>query len=277
MSVLISDTPVPASPGARWRLLLAAGGGVLLVIAILLALPGDIASRTHLALHGLCAQRPSHSLTLGGRVLPMDARMTGIYLGAATTIAVLTVTRRSRAARMLPVPVLAALALFVLAMAADGFNALLVDLHLPHPYEPHNLIRLVTGLLAGTSLGVGLVYLFAVSMWIDADPGRPAVSHARELVLPLLIAGSLGLLALTGWPILYAPYAIGLLGAALIVFWVLAMVLVALFTNRAWRFRTFGQMAGVAGVAWIAAIAMIGLLAGLRLVAEVQFGLPNLT
>ena len=51
-----------------------------------------------MALHGLCAQRPSHSLQIGGTTLPMDARMTGIYLGAAATAVVwLIAARRLRA------------------------------------------------------------------------------------------------------------------------------------------------------------------------------------
>ena len=125
-----------------------------MLTAFLIA-PGDVASKTHVALHGLCAQRPSHSLQIGGTTLPMDARMTGIYLGAAATVVWLIAARRLRATRTPSLPVLVLLASFVVALAVDGFNALLVDLRFPTLYEPSNLIRMATGVLAGTALGAG--------------------------------------------------------------------------------------------------------------------------
>src|SRR5262245_47592140 len=65
---------------SRWLVLLACVG--LALLSAFLFSPGSIAAKSHLALHGICAQRPSHSLRLGGETLPMDARMTGIYIGA---------------------------------------------------------------------------------------------------------------------------------------------------------------------------------------------------
>ena len=59
--------------------------------------------------------------------------MTGIYLGAAVTFIWLIAARRLRATQVPAVSVLSLLASFVVALAVDGFNALLVDLQLPHP------------------------------------------------------------------------------------------------------------------------------------------------
>src|SRR5688500_7625828 len=73
------------------------GGFAAMVVVGFLLVPGDLAWKTHIALHGLCAQRPSHSLQIGGVTLPMDARMTGIYLGAAVTILWQVAARRLRA------------------------------------------------------------------------------------------------------------------------------------------------------------------------------------
>ena len=53
----------------------------LLAVAAFIALPGAVDEKTQQALHGLCAQRPSHSYWLGDARLPFDARMTGIYGG----------------------------------------------------------------------------------------------------------------------------------------------------------------------------------------------------
>src|SRR5688500_20220740 len=95
------------------------------LIAFLIA-PGTVASKAHVALHGLCAQRPSHSLQIGAETLPMDARMTGIYLGAAAAVVWLIAARRLRAARTPSLPVLGLLASFVGARRADGLHALAV-------------------------------------------------------------------------------------------------------------------------------------------------------
>ena len=55
----------------------------LLVVSVLglFVLPWPIATKLHGVVHGLCAQRASHSVALGGTNLPFDARMAGIYGG----------------------------------------------------------------------------------------------------------------------------------------------------------------------------------------------------
>src|SRR5215218_1270184 len=225
-------------------------GFATMVLAAFLIAPGDIASKTHVALHGLCAQRPSHSLQIGGTMLPMDARMTGIYLGAAASVTWLAATRRLRATRVPSLPVVVLLASFVVALAVDGFNALLVDLRFPTLYEPSNIIRLATGVLAGTALGVALGHLFASSIWV---------------------------LALSDVPLLYAPFAIGLLLAAVGVFWLLGTVLVALLSQQTWSCRTWGDLAPLALASLIAAIVTVGALSWLRFAAEQLYGLRRLT
>src|SRR5215211_8457263 len=171
-------------------------GFATMVLAAFLIAPGDIASKTHVALHGLCAQRPSHSLQIGGTMLPMDARMTGIYLGAAASVTWLAATRRLRATRVPSLPVVVLLASFVVALAVDGFNALLVDLRYPTLYEPSNIIRLATGVLAGTALGVALGHLFACSMWSRGDRDRAVVSKPVELLAPVSVSVAIVALAL---------------------------------------------------------------------------------
>src|SRR5829696_6694922 len=209
MSRLILE-PYPADgQGDRRPLFL--GGAAAVVLTIFVIAPGDIAWKTHIALHGLCAQRPSHSLQIGGATLPMDARMTGIYLAAAVTIIWLVAARRLQATRVPSLAVLALLVSFVVALAVDGFNALLVDLRFPTPYEPSNIIRLATGVLAGTALGVALGHLFASSIWALCDRERAVVMKPIELLAPIGVSGAIAVLALSDVPLLYAPFAIGLL------------------------------------------------------------------
>ena len=256
---------------------LAVGGFAVLAVTGFLIAPGTLASKAHVALHGLCAQRPSHSLQIGGTTLPMDARMTGIYLGAAATIVWLLAARRLRAARIPPAPVLVLLASFVVALTVDGLNALFVDLQLPTLYEPSNLIRISTGVLAGIALGLALGHLFASSVWARGNRVRAVIMKPADLLAPIGVSGALALLALSDLPMLYAPFAVGLVVAAVGVFWLLGIVLIALLSECAWSYRTWSDLAPLALASLIVAILTVGALSGLRFAAEQVFGLPKLT
>lgn len=247
------------------------------ILATFLLFPGDIGLKTHAVLHGLCAQRPSHSLSIGGNILPLDARMTGIYLGAATTGVWLLAAGRLRASGGLSRSTIAVLALFVTAMTLDGLNALLVDLEVPHPYQPSNMLRLITGILAGSVLGIAVVHLLAISLWSRGHRRQATVSRPAELIMPLVVSGALGGMALSGLPILFAPFAIGSVLATVAVFWTLGVVLLALVSNRAGGYQTTREVAPLASIALVVTIVIIGALAGARFMAEQQFGLPELT
>jgi len=258
------------------RPLVVGGFAAVALIAFLIA-PGTVASKAHVALHGLCAQRPSHSLQIGETTLPMDARMTGIYLGAAATVVWLIAARRLRAALTPSLPVLVLLASFVVALAVDGFNALFVDLRLPTIYEPSNLIRLATGMLAGIALGLALGHLFASSIWAHGDRERAVVMKPVELLAPIGFSAAIALLALSGMPMLYAPFAVGLVVAAVGVFWLLGIVVLALLSDSGWSCRMWSDLAPLALKSLIVAIVTVGALSGLRFAAEHLFGLPRLT
>lgn len=275
MSSLVRESfPTPRT-SLKWSLL-----GVVLGFAALgafLLIPGSIASKTHLALHGICAQRPSHSLQLGGAALPLDARMTGLYLGAVASGLWLLAAGRVRSTKIPSGAVLAILVTFMIVLAADGFNALAVDLGLPHPYEPSNTWRLVTGVLGGTTLGTVVIHLLAATMWARGNRHEAVVERPVEFVPPMGIAGAAGVLALSGLPILYAPLAIGLVIAAVGVFAVMGTIVLALLGNRGWTCISYRDAAPLACGGLVVATIAIGALAWLRLMAEHWFGLSQLT
>jgi uncharacterized membrane protein len=275
VSPFVRNSSLP-SAGCDRRPLLVGGFAAIVLVGFLL-LPGNLAWKTHVVLHGLCAQRPSHSLQIGGVTLPMDARMTGIYLGAAVTILWLIAARRLRATRVPSLVVLAVLALFVVALAVDGFNALLVDLRFPTPYEPSKTLRMATGILGGTSLGVTLGHLFAASMWAEGTRQRAVVTRPIELLTPIGVSGAVAVLAFLNIPLLYGPFAVGLLVAAVGVFWLLTMVVVALVSERGWSCRTWADFVPLALTSLVVAMVEIGALSWLRIVAEQLLGLPKLT
>ena len=275
MSSLIRESRQSPSLSTRWLSVVA--GFSALVCAAFLLIPGTVAWKTHLALHGLCAQRPSHSLLIGGSTLPMDARMTGIYVGAAVAIAWIVGAGRLRSARVPSPPVVSALAVFVFALAADGFNALLVDLGAAHPYEPSNDLRLITGILAGTALGIVIGHLFATSMWAQTNRKIAVVTSPHELFVPIFISSAIATLAKIGFPILYAPLAVGLLLATVGLFSLLGMIVVALVTDRGWSHHATEELAPLAFAGFTVALVIIAGLSWLRFAAEQFFALPKLT
>lgn len=275
MSSLVRPSLATPPTSMRWTALGVAIG--LVALGAFLLVPGSIASKTHLALHGICAQRPSHSLHLGGSVLPLDARMTGLYLGAVATGVWLIAAGRVRNTKMPSRAVLAIAATFIVVLAGDGFNALAVDLGLPHAYEPSNTPRLLTGVLGGTTLGIVLIHLVAATMWARGDRQKAVVERPAELVPPLSIAGAIGLLVLSELPILYAPLAIGLLLAALGIFAVMGMIILGLVTNRGWTCVSYRDLGPLVCGGLIMGIIVIGALAWIRVLAESQLGLQQLT
>lgn len=275
MAALVPQDRHSGRSGTHW--FLALGVFVLVALSGFLLAPGTIAGKTHMALHGLCAQRPSHSLAMGSSLLPLDARMSGMYIGAATTVAWLLAMGRLRAAKAPPLNVFALLTLFVLALAGDGVNALLTDLGLPHPYQPSNALRLATGTLSGLSLGVALSWLFGASVWLQGDRARAVIGRPRELLAPGAIAAAIGGLALSGLPVLFAPFAVGLLLSAVAVIAMMGIVLLTLFGGPSRACASASDLAPVALTGLVGAVIVMSGLSLLRLAAERLLGFPQLT
>ena len=137
---------------------------------------------------GICAQFASHMFYPGGQALPLCARNTGIYLGFTVTLITLHATGRGRVQRYPPWPIIAVLALGVLAMAIDGFNSLDRDLGLFHLYQPNNLIRLATGLATGLALATLTLPALNGLFWNEYNEKRSIASWRSLLwLLPALI------------------------------------------------------------------------------------------
>ncbi|HET8523951.1 MAG TPA: DUF2085 domain-containing protein [Thermomicrobiales bacterium] len=262
-----------ARPTARAYLFPLVAGG--LVLLFLLA-PWPLHEKAHTLLHGLCAQRPTHSLLLGGMRLPFDARMTGIYGGFAIASAYLLARGRYRAAAMPGKLMLAALMLFVGAMGIDGFNSFLVDAALWHPYTPDNRLRLVTGLLCGITLAVTICFLLASTLWKRPDLRRPAVEGPFDLALIVVIQVPYVALVLSGAGWLYDPVAMLLVLSATAVVSSLVLVAVVLFRQGDNGFTSVRQLQGSATMALLLGIGVMAAFAGGRFLLEHLTGAPPL-
>jgi len=130
---------------------------------------------------GVCGQIPSHSFIIGGRQLPLCARCTGTYLGALLGFWGLAVLRRWRASGLPPNGVLASLASFTFLWVVDGLNSFLnLFPNAPHLYQPHNLLRLITGTLNGLALSIIVHPVFSFLLWKEAD-SKKVIRNWREL------------------------------------------------------------------------------------------------
>jgi len=269
-----TDSPADRN---RWP-----GYGLVLLVIVLstgtfLLAPWSFEAKARAALHGLCAQRPSHSFLLGDQTLPFDARMTGIYGGFLVTTLFLAIKHRFRAFRLPPRRVIAVLAGFVLVMALDGTNSLLLDLQLDHPYHPRNDLRLVTGLLTGIALATLICFLVSSTLWYRGRYDTAPIQNLREVGLVLLLQIPFAAAAMSGASMLYVPMVSFLLASAVLV--VAAMMLVVIVLIRGQE----GSFEGVAGlqrptlVAVVLAFVAMAAFSGGRHLLEQATGAPPLS
>jgi uncharacterized membrane protein len=234
----------------------------------------SLASSSRAVLHGLCAQRPSHSFIVGGQVLPFDARMTGIYAGSLATWVAIGLRGRVLSAGTPPWRVTAVLAAGVVALAMDGTNALLVDLSVWHPWTPLNATRFFTGFATGAALATLEVWLIGTSLWRMARP-LPVWDGLRQLWwMPPVALAAYGVIRLDlGWT--YPVIAFALMASAWLTVTGLTLVIVLAALGIERRIRSARQLEAPVVIAAIAALVVIIGLAQLRFWLERTLGIPQ--
>lgn len=228
--------------------------GYLIAVAILVFWPGaTLLERLRALDGGICAQLPSHSFFPGGERLPLCSRNTGIYTGFSLTVSLLFLTGRSRVMRLPGLGVLIALGLAVVAMGIDGFNSLFLDLHLPHLYQPNNLLRLATGLGMGTAMAAVVVPVVSGLLWRDEDL-RSSFDSLGQLALMLPILTVAWVAISQQWGFLLYPVAL-LSSVGLVVALTLVNLVFALgLTNRIGRYTAWKQILPVFSLTFALAI-----------------------
>ena len=205
---------MPVDAAARRDAILAATA-LAIVLVYLLAPPHGVLDQADHAAYAVCHRIPARSFTFAGRSLPLCARCSGTYLGALAGLIVFACRGRWRAA-VLPAPaILAVLGAFLLAWAVDGFNSFLTLIPgLPFLYEPHNLLRLITGTLEGLVIAAILLPIANLTFWEKPEPQRSVASWHD---LAWMVAGAAVVIAAvrSEWPPLLYPLAL-LSGAAIL-------------------------------------------------------------
>jgi uncharacterized membrane protein len=217
--------------------------GLLALAALLLfESPGllDLADR---AGYAVCHRIPERSFVIAGRQAPLCARCSGAYLAALAGMIALGLRGRGRAAA-LPTPRFwPVLGLFMLAWAVDGTNSFLSLIPgAPLLYEPHNLLRLVTGALEGLVLAACVAPVLNLSLWANPEL-RPSVASWRDLASLVAAAAVVVALVASAWPPLLYPLA--LLSAAMVVFLVAIVnsMVVLIVLRRDGRARHWREVA----------------------------------
>jgi len=150
--------------------------------------------------YGVCHRITSHSFLFNGRQLPLCARCTGMYLGAALTFITLFLAGRSRWSDLPPIRVLFALLVLVGLMGIDGLNSYSHFFpNAPHLYEPQNWLRLLTGLGTGIMMGSVMFPALAQTLWKEQEY-RPSIQSLRELAGMVLIMFAAWLLIMSNQP-----------------------------------------------------------------------------
>jgi uncharacterized membrane protein len=194
-------------------------------------------------LYGVSAQRPSHSLILGGEQLPLEARMGGIFLGFLCAMALLVLLGRLRASRLPSGALWVACWALVALTGLDGLNAFFFDGGLAHLYAPNAGLRLLTGLGAGLGLGLMSVPVVASVVWSQPSD-EASIEDPVEFLAALAIAGLLGALLLAGVGVLVWPFTLAMLASVIVAFGVANLYIIVLATSRLRQAATLADLSG---------------------------------
>lgn len=255
--------PSRTKAAAGW--LAIAGVASCLVIFVLLALlsllPGaTLLERLRWLDSGICAQVIGHTFEAGGMLLPLCARNTGIYLGYLVTLGGVVLTGRGNARHMPSRAFTIAMACGLLLCGIDGGNSLLLDLGLPHLYQPQNVLRLVSGLAAGTAAAAFLLPQQNRLLWCGYNE-QASLAGWRTLrwLLPALVVCTLATLAQS--ELLLYPLALLSTAGLVMALGNVNLILIVAISKRDETFVSYRELIPFYGLAVLCALGELALLA----------------
>lgn len=221
----------------------------------------------------VCHQLPDRSLSVDGRPLPLCARCTGIYLGFVVGLLGLALLGKPRASRLPPGGVTLLLLLSFVAMALDGLNSLLqLFPETLQAYPPSNLLRLITGMAAGTALALLLVPLFNDALWAGRDPSE-SVADLGELLGYVVLVGMGVVVAHSDVPALLYPVALLSTLGVLLALSMAGATLAATLARRERRARSLREALPVLAGGFLLATAAMALMGAARLYLSLPLGI----
>jgi hypothetical protein len=187
-----------------------------------------------------------------------------MFLGMLSALLWFLVIKRDRSILLPPLRTGIVLLAFMAVWAVDGLNGALADLRMAHLYAPGNPVRLVTGLLAGITVGIFTVYLLNNVTW-KKPLAEPLAGSLEDLTALLVVEGALSLLITFGPPWLLEILAVMSTLGVVLAIWVVVLSVVITVTGRAGTFEGWRQLKWMLLVALAAAALFIVILDAARL------------
>ncbi len=183
-------------------------------------------------LGGACHQVATHCLQFEGRPLPLCARCTGMFLGTVLALLGLWAMGQGRRSRLPSWHMGLILATLAGLWVIDGVNSFLFAIGGSFIlYRPSNMIRLISGVGMGLTLGVVLYPVYHLAFWHEVDERRVLDEVWRFFLLA--VAGALVVMGILHWR--SAPYVLWFWLITAAVFFVFSLVnacLVSLLWHR---------------------------------------------
>ena len=224
----------------RYILVFLLGG---LVVTWLINTPPGLLGKSDAIAYAVCHRIGSHSHYFGDRPFSLCARCTGQYLGFIWGFGfqLLAAKKRSGFPSLWTLVLMAVLFIFYLL---DGLNSV-VHLYpgLDHLsfYQPNNILRLFTGLGFGIVVSAILYPLVGQTVWNETSL-LPAIRGPKDWMILLGGVIGIGLLILTGNPILTYPLILISTGSLLLLLTVLYSVIWILLRKRENSFTSWKEL-----------------------------------
>ncbi len=198
----------------------------------LLGTPSGLLGKADAVGYAICHRIAVRSFHTQDRPLPLCARCTGIYLGVITGLVFLVQRGRVRSSGLPPTNLLLVMALSGAALAFDGLNSYLSLFAFYRPlYQPHNTLRLITGMGFGLAMISVVLPVFNSIAWADPDPA-PTLRSFKEMGVTYGIGAGVCAAVLIDQPTLRAV--LGMISAVgvVLMFGVIGTVIFLIGTRR---------------------------------------------
>lgn len=214
--------------------------------------------------YAFCHRITERSFVINGRQLPLCARCTGMYLGVALTLVVMSMSGRLKRGAFPPLPIMLLLVGFIGLMGIDGTNSYLHFFpNAPHLYQPRNWLRLLTGFGTGLAMGVMVLPALAQTLWRDYEDLR-SIGSWKEMALLLAAAGLLIFLVLSGLPVIMFILAVASTLGLLAVVTAIQTVLILILLRKDGKGTRWSHAAAPLAIGMILSLFEIGIVGYFR-------------
>ncbi|RME90277.1 MAG: DUF2085 domain-containing protein [Anaerolineae bacterium] len=231
---------------SRWLIPLAA---LIVLIGWLSFTPPGILGKADAIGYAVCHRIGVRSFHIGTRQLPMCARDTGTFTGAALVLLIQAIIGHKRAG-MPRKSILVLMGVLAAAWGLDGSNSYLYLIkqttpgfldHIPNLYTPNNTLRLLTGSGMGLAMASILFPLFNQTVWRTPDP-LPVLNKWKRVgaLIAVLLLMDMGVLS--GLPVILYPVALISAGGVMVMLTLIFAVLWVTLMGQENAYETLPQL-----------------------------------